>query len=311
MTVLITGASGFIGKALLKHMEDNKFNEEHDIILYSAKDNNNYRCINHKGYIATKNDFIENGIEHIDVLIHMGASVPKRSVEFGVENTFKFSQNVTNTEWLLRHLPSVPNKIVFISTVSVYENVEKIDERTAYQISDMYGASKLMCEAIITEYAKKHKSTLHILRLGQIYGEGEESYNKIVSYFTKQILLGNEITVLGDGNSVRSMLYVKDCAAYISSAIQLQESTPTVNIAAGKAISINEIIHIIEKCTGRQANLHYNKNGVNRSDYYDVTLRDKLFPNIRETDYTDGIGNFCGYYIDKYKEKGVKSSGSK
>jgi nucleoside-diphosphate-sugar epimerase len=175
MNILITGANGFIGKNLLKHVKnENLFNSD-NLILLSNKKIDGYQCIEHKNYSFSKDDFLIKGINNIEILIHIGAFTPKTNSQ--ANDIEKSYSNVKNTVYLLDNIPNVPNKIIFTSTIDVYKNTNIIiDENSETNPISLYGWSKLLCEKIIEQYGYQNNSIVQILRIGHIYGNGEEEY---------------------------------------------------------------------------------------------------------------------------------------
>ncbi|MBQ6515643.1 NAD(P)-dependent oxidoreductase [bacterium] len=301
MNILITGATGFVGTAFLQYINDNNLFSADNVILLTSKEISGYKCILHKNYTFTKNDFYENNINKVDIVFHLGASVPKTRKEFGVDYTEKFASNLLNTAHLLENLPSIPKKFIFISSVSVYQDKPEINEDTEIQVTDMYGASKLMCEAYLEKKSKELGFVLQILRLGQIYGEGEETYSKIVSFFVKQAIKNEPITIFGTGNEKRSMLYVKDCAKAIFEASEFDKSIGVVNIAAQNSVTVKELAEIVYKICKKQPDMKYDTNKISQDVIYDVAKMKKHF-KITETPYEEGIKNYYNYYINRYGE---------
>lgn len=299
MNILITGASGFLGTAFLNYIKKNNIYLEDRIILLTSKQIEGYECVLHKNYTFTKEDFISQGIVKIDLLFHLGAAVPRKSDEFGTEFVYKFSRNIICTAWLMNNLPSNPSKIVYISTVSVYEKEDVISESTHIQTGDMYGASKLMCEAYLLHIAQEKHIIIQILRLGQIYGEGEEVYSKILSFFVKQVFEENIITIYGTGDEKRSMLYVEDCIKYILAASKMNCYKGPINIASGDPISVLDIISLVKKGCNKEPKIVKDVSKKSQSIVYNTEKKNRLF-NIKETNYETGILNYCKYYVERY-----------
>jgi len=301
MNILITGANGFVGTAFLQYIKDNNLFAVDSIILLTSKAMPGYKYILHKDYTFSKNDFYEKNVDNIDIVFHFGSAVPKTRQEFGVEYTEKFASNLLNTAHLIENLPSVPKKVIFISSVSVYKDENKINEDTEIQVADMYGASKLMCEAYLQKKSRELGFVLQILRLGQIYGEGEETYSKIVSFFIKQAIKNEPITIFGTGNEKRSMLYVKDCSKAIFEASEFPKSIGPVNIAAQNSVTVKELIEIIYRICKKQPNIKQDTNKISQDVIYDVAKMKKYF-KVTETPYEEGIKNYYNYYINRYGE---------
>ena len=247
MNILITGATGFVGSALLNFIKDNNLFSNDRIILLTSKKISGYECDLHKNYTFNKSDFIDKGINQIDIVFHLGAATPKTRAEYDFEFAYKFAMNVKNTIHLYENLPNVPKKFIFISSTDVYSRSNIISEKTPYDTSNMYSCSKLMCESYLQNVSKRDNFILQILRLGQIYGEGEETYSKIVSFFVKQVMEDKLINIFGTGYETRSMLYVKDCVRCIVKAGEFKESIEPCNIASSQSITVKELVSLIYK----------------------------------------------------------------
>lgn len=306
MNILITGATGFVGKALLNYISQQHLFVSDQIWLLTSHSVEGYKYIFHKGYTFTQVDFLNIGCDSVDVVLHMGAATPKKANETGIDFAGKYAENAITTEHLLRNLPNVPRKIIFISSVSVYEPTPVINEDTPLNSSDLYGVSKIMCEQLLREYSEENHTVLEILRLGQIYGEGEEKYGKIISTFLKQILEGERISLYNDGNAVRSNLYVYDLAELLCKAICDVEQNLLVNVCSSQAVSV----HNIAKMCCNALNVDFDKNvqlvsndAIIRNIKYDNGLMQDIF-KITETPIQTGINRLAKYLEGEYSREG-------
>ena len=156
MKILITGASGFIGGRLLQAICDaygknnviafsSQLNAACETIIYSDDD-----------YRISKTDIVK--FEQVELLIHAGAYTPKNGGETNA--IFGCNSNIYYTEKLLNLPFSNLKKIVYLSTVDVYQLACLIDESTPTLPKTLYGMSKLYCENIVNIYAKKNKIDL-------------------------------------------------------------------------------------------------------------------------------------------------------
>ena len=94
----------------------------------------------------------------------------------------KCNSNITSTAKLLKsNLPMIKN-FIFFSTIDVYGYDNPITEETKPFPTSLYGHSKLYCEQMVSAWAAQKKVCHQILRIGHVYGEGEEKYTKNYTY---------------------------------------------------------------------------------------------------------------------------------
>lgn len=296
MNILITGASGFVGKTLLRKIASNSLFSNAKIVLLTGEKIDGYTCILHKNYTFEKSDFAKAGVDKIDVVIYLGSAVPRTRDDYRIENGYKFMTNVRNTVHLYENLPNIPEKFVFISSIDVYKNDgEVISEQTPLTSETLYAASKIMCEQYLTEKAKADGFVLQILRFGQIYGIGEEVYSKIVSSFVRQIENGRQIKIFGDGKEFRSQLLVDDCCDCVLKAVSFNESKGPVNLVSDQAVRIKDLVMTIYQIAGKTPDVVFGDAPAGRSNRFDNTKMKTLF-KMTETPLEEGIRAYVNYY---------------
>lgn len=232
MKILITGATGFIGSRVVEKLK-NKYGKNAVVALSSAKI-----------------DGTGNGCEDVETILHIGAFTPKSGVE---ANNIEYStSNVHNTEKLLSAAGQINGlkKVVFISTLDVYaESGEVLTELTQTIPQTMYGWSKLYCEQMIKTFCGKKDIKYCILRLGHVYGEGEEKYRKVIPVMIEHAISGEDIKIYGDGNVLRTFIYVDDVAQAIVNSIG-SKGCGIINVVGEKAIRINDLAKMIIELSG-------------------------------------------------------------
>jgi len=274
--MLITGATGFIGSNLLKVLENNSAYDNYELILLTSKEILGYKCVIHNNYTFTKEDFFKIHISEIDIVIHLGAFIPKNSLD---ANKVKESiSNIVNTEYLLENLPSIPKKVIYLSTIDVYGNVNGvITEEVPTVPYTLYGQSKLFTEKVLEIWAKSNNVILQILRIGHIYGEGEDAYRKILPITIKMILQNKSPIVYTNGKEKRSFLYIKDCCNLIINSIDLDEYIEPINVVSNKAVSMLELVNIVIKVSGKNIEPILENKSMNTKDF--------IFNNDKMTKY--------------------------
>lgn len=288
-TVLITGASGFIGRGLQAFLLSNNIYKQYKIILLSSKSNDRFTTIDPLGYSFSSEAFVKNGINHIDIIIHLGAFTPKTGSE--ANNYYLSFSNINNTLHLINNLPNTPGKFVFISTIDVYQTGTNniIDENTNTIPGSLYGWSKLYCEKMLKQWSDEKKVCLQIIRLGHIYGKWEDAYQKIIPLTIKTILNNSAPKIFTNGTELRSFLNISDCSRLIWQSIFLDGYNGPVNIASSHSITIIDLVNLIIKLSGSVLKPEFVQGNVEAIDYvFNVERMHKLL-GTESVNLTDGL----------------------
>ena len=289
MKILITGASGFIGRKTLEFLKEEYYNDE--IIAFSSSKINGVKTVFHNNYKFDDNYLSENGCSNVDVLIHIGAFIPKLSTE--ANDIEQNNLNIINTQKLLTSLASV-KKIIFISTVDIYGIDEIITEKTLESPVSLYGWSKLYCEKMVEQYAKQNNIPYQILRLGHVFGPGEEKYKKILPITIKKVLNGETVEIWGDGQAIRTFIYIDDVAKAIVNSIGLNESN-IINIVGEEQVTIKQLVDNIIELSDKNIKVKYiPSNTPNRNLIFDNSkLKKYLLSDL--TKFQVGLQNEYEY----------------
>ena len=247
--ILLTGASGFIGKHLLAKLIQ-VYGKDHILALTSAPVTEAHYLL-HNGYNFEADYFIQSGYgTQIHTIIHAGAFIPKSGKH--ANDWEPCNSSIYSTGKLLSaDLPNL-QKIVYISTVDVYGASELIDEKTPEHPMSLYGASKLYVEKMLTNWAYAETKTLQILRVGHVYGPGEEEYQKIIPITIKKLLQNKPLQIWGKGNELRSFIYIDDLISAILKATSAERELGIVNLAGSQKITIADLVKKLIAISGKE-----------------------------------------------------------
>jgi UDP-glucuronate 4-epimerase len=228
MSILVTGAAGFIGfhvaKALLERGErvlgvDN-LNEYYDVRLKKARLSelrrfSNFSCS--RMDVADRDGIFSLLDHHKDLrsIIHLAAQA---GVRYSLENPYVYvDANVTGTLVMLeaaRRLDKL-TAITYASSSSVYGANEKqpfgIEDRVDRPVS-LYAATKRSCELIAHTYSHLYGLPATGLRFFTVYGPWGRP-DMAAYLFTRAILAGEPIKVFNDGKMARDFTYIDDIVA--------------------------------------------------------------------------------------------------
>ncbi|MEZ7908531.1 MAG: NAD(P)-dependent oxidoreductase [Pseudomonadales bacterium] len=285
MKIVMTGTSGFIGSRLLQTARamygDN-------VTAFSSHPSEG----NHIVY-ANRTDFSLAPaelalVEDANVLIHAGAFTPKCGTE---ANQIKScNSNIAFTEELLALPWRNLKKIIFLSTLDVYNNLDcPISEATLTVPTTLYGMSKLYCERMMSLHAAERGIAIQVLRIGHVYGPGEEQYVKVIPKAIERIIAGGDVELWGEGEELRSFIYISDVVTAILKAVELQEEPGVINVVGGNVISIRDLLEKLIAIGGRQTKIVQQEfSGTRRDLVFDNTkLKRYLLPE--ESDFTTGL----------------------
>ena len=293
MKILITGTSGFIGGKTLEILKE-QFKDD-EIIALSSVETEGVKTVLHNNYNFDDNYLKENGCSDADVLIHIGAFIPKNSSD--VNDIEKNNSNILNTQKLLFSLNNL-KKIIFISTVDVYKTSIVTTENTEILPISLYGWSKLYCEKMIEQYALSKSIIFQILRLGHVFGPGEEKYKKILPLTINKVLNNELVEIWGDGEAIRTFIYIDDVAKAIINSIKLEASN-TINIVGNEQITINQLVESIINISNKDIKtMHISTNIPNRNLIFDNSkLKELLLFNL--VTFQEGLAEEYKYMKEK------------
>lgn len=283
--ILITGASGFIGKHLLKFLTD-KYGQK-DIVALTSQPIENVQCVLHNNYRFEVDIFIKHGFEKIETIIHAGSFIPKKSSD--INNINASNMNISTTEALIgAHLPNL-KKVIYLSTVDIYNSDSIITEQTTESPVSMYAHSKLYIEKMLRNWAIQEKKVVQILRIGHVYGPGEEAYAKLIPETIRKILLNQDLTIWGSGEELRSFIYIDDLVKAIVKSIDYDESLGEINLSGRQPITILNLVEKIKEIAKSTVNIEkaeFNFKGRNLEFDNSKMLK---FLLDKETNLDDGL----------------------
>jgi nucleoside-diphosphate-sugar epimerase len=228
---LLTGASGFLGKSILKYSNI-------EFITLGRSNLNDIRC-------NLCNEIPK--VCNIDLIVHaagMAHLVPK---SLKTSNLF-YETNIKGTKNLLAafSVKNLPKKFIYISSVSVYgvNDGNLISENNVLKAIDPYGKSKIEAEELVINWCKKNNVICTILRLPLILGENPPGN---LGSMIKAINKGYYFNING-GNAKKSMVLASDIAKSLSKVANIGG---TYNLTDGTHPTINQLSIYIANQLGK------------------------------------------------------------
>lgn len=267
--ILITGGAGFIGSHLAEELlargeevyvlDDLSTGSLENILDF--KDNPRFHFI--LGSILEKAE-LEELVRFCDEIYHLAAVV---GVKLVYENpVYTINVNIKGTENVLNAALKFAKKVFIASTSEVYGKDIKADRLKFRETDDLslgtslrwcYACSKALDEYLALAYYKKMGLPLVIGRFFNTVGPRQTgAYGMVLPRLVRQALLGQPMTVYGDGNQVRSFSWVKDVVKASISLMECPQATgEIVNIGSEEGIKIIDLAKKIKEKTGSSSEI--------------------------------------------------------
>jgi UDP-glucuronate 4-epimerase len=320
MTVLVTGAAGFIGShvchALLERGDrvigvDN-LNDYYDVALKIARRD---RLAAHDAFVFEKVDIADRpameeiarrhpGITHI---VHLAAQA---GVRHSIENPFAYAEaNLMGHLVMLemgRHLENLQH-MVYASSSSVYGGNTKVPfaaaDRTDTPIS-LYAATKKADELMSHCYSHLYRVPLSGLRFFTVYGPWGRP-DMAAYIFATAITEGRPIPLFNNGDMKRDFTYIDDIVAGILGCLATPpakdaETAPhaVYNLGNSQSEALTRYVELIEQALGRKAEIQYEpmQPGDVKETYADIADSQNAFGYNPKTPIDVGIPRFIEWF---------------
>jgi UDP-glucose 4-epimerase len=267
MNYLVTGAAGFIGSHLCKKLIRDgahivAIDAFTDFYSRSIKENNIRSLVNHPHFKFIPADILEIELDKImdkvDVVFHFAAQ-PGVRTSWGTDFSIYTKNNIDATQKLLEAAKtSKLKKFIYASSSSVYGLSPKLPmtETSTLHPYSPYGVTKLAAENLCFLYYKNYGIPCVSLRFFTVYGPGQRPDMAFHKFF-KSILLGEEITIFGDGQQTRDFTFIDDIIWANLSSIENGRAGENYNLGGGTRKKLADIIPVLEEICQRKTKIRY------------------------------------------------------
>ncbi len=321
MTILVTGAGGFIGG----HMVKDLLAKGHAVRAVDIKPQDEWHQV-HKAAESIVGDCSDPATAH--------------SISIGMDEVFNYAADMggmgfiennkaecmlsvlTSTNMLIAARDNGIKRFFYSSSACVYNGAAQTDphvtalkESDAYPADpeDGYGWEKLFSERMARHFREDYGIETRIARFHNVYGP-EGTYDggreKAPAALSRKVAMAgltgdNLIEIWGDGEQTRSFMFIDDCIRG-SQEILAGDFFEPVNLGSSELVSINQMVDILEDISGVTVERKYNLDapqGV-RGRNSDNTLFHSVYGWEPSISLHEGLEQTYSWIYDQLKSNG-------
>ncbi len=263
MRVLVTGAAGFLGSHLCDALLANGDHVVGVDNLVTGTLTNLAHLNNESRFAFAEQDITENfDVGAIDYVFNLASPAsPVDYMKHGIETLRVGSVGTLNCLELAKRYAA---KFLISSTSECYGDPLEHPQKESYWGNvnpigprSVYDESKRFAEAAVMAYHRYHKVDTRIVRIFNTYGPRLQlNDGRVISNLLKQALLGEPMTIYGEGKQSRSFCYVSDEIDGILRLAASNEHLPT-NIGNPTEFTILDCAHLVKKVTGSNSEIQF------------------------------------------------------
>jgi GDP-L-fucose synthase len=214
-------------------------------------------------------------VQGMDIVIH-AAAITSGAKDIVNNPHFHIADTAVMNSLVLRAaFEAGVRHIVVFSCAIIYPTSDKLlSERDFDPGVELYphyfgaGWGKIYLEKMCEFYARLGRNRFTVLRHSNNYGPYDkfdlEKSHVFGATMTKVMAASDgKITIWGDGNEERDLLYVSDLVRAVELAIERQQADFNLfNIGMGSTVTVNDLVRKVIACSGRELEISYDRSKI-------------------------------------------------
>jgi len=226
-SVLVTGATGFIGSRLVEEL----INKGYDVtsLIRKGKEGNSKSNIIYGDLTDEKIDFKDL---KFDCVFHLASHTPLEKNKKILEKV-----NLEGTKKLFKEIKLITKSIIYISGLGVYGETGEsiIDESQKYNPNTSFVKIRLDAEKYLKDNSIEHKIDFAVVHFGDVYGPNGWFYEMLVKRLKK-----NTFRMPKGGNYYKGFVHVEDAVGSMIAILEKQAFGESFIIADSMPVSFKE-----------------------------------------------------------------------
>lgn len=294
-TVMITGATGLIGRSIVYTLLN--YNKQHrseiSVIAYVRNFDKANQLFadyaNDKNLQIIVGDILSPILYSgkVDALIHTASTTASADfVQHPVE-TIKTALSGTDNVLQFAHTKGI-QKVVYLSSLEVYGTPDtfEVTEHSLgtidwTQVRSSYSEGKRMVECLCRSYAEEYQVPVVIARLAQTFGAGiDNTDQRVYAQFARAVVNQTDIILKTKGETVRNYCYLSDAVAALLYLVEKGEKGEIYNVAnENTTCSIAEMATMVATLSNGKTKVVFDTSADSNKLGYLPTFQIKLLSN--------------------------------
>ena len=261
--ILVTGGAGFIGS----HLCDRLIGQGHEVICldncFTGSKSNILHLLENPRFEFVRHDVTQPIFLEVDQIYNMACPASPVHYQYNAIKTVK--TNVMGAINVLGMAKRVGARILQASTSEVYGDPEVHPQPEEYWgnvntigIRSCYDEGKRVAETLFFDYHRQNKVDIRVARIFNTYGPRMHPHDgRVVSNFIVQAIMGDPITIYGDGTQTRSFCYIEDLVEGLIKLMEQDETVGPVNLGNPDEFTIRELAEMVCDMHTGTTEIHY------------------------------------------------------
>jgi len=310
MKILVTGGAGFLGSHLCDRLAKRGFHVVCMDNLYTGSEENISHLLGLTNFEFLQQDVVEPVDLQFDVIYNLAcpASPPHyqrdpvattRTSVLGAMNMLDLARknNIPILQASTSEVYGDPE--IHPQTETYWGNVNPIGDRSCYD------EGKRCAETLFFDYHRQYGTKVRVVRIFNTYGPRmHPNDGRVVSNFIVQALLGQDLTIYGNGQQTRSFCYVDDM---IDGFLNMMESSNSfigpVNLGNPNEFTMLELAEKVRKLTGGSSKLVFKPlpSDDPKQRKPDIALAKEKLSWVPTVELEEGLSKTIEYFRKKLK----------
>lgn len=263
MRILVTGGAGFLGS----HLSEKLLGMGHEVIcldnFYTGYKENIFHLLDNKNFELIRHDVTVPIYLEVDGIFNLAC--PASPVQYQKNPVQTLKTSVHGAINMLGLAKRTGARFLQASTSEVYGDPEVNPQNEEYAgrvnpigIRACYDEGKRAAETLIFDYHRQHNLDIRVARIFNTYGPKMAlDDGRVVTNFITQAIVGEPITIYGDGSQTRSFCYVDDLIEGLTKLFFTENVHQPINIGNPVSVSMKTLGEEIISMANSKSVLEY------------------------------------------------------